>query len=207
MAVETFGSAGRLFHEDIIMTNDWRGGIGAAAVAVVGLCVAGGAQGQPPAGYQAAPQAAGAAKAAVAKLAPTKDSTARGEVTFTQETGGVHVVGSFSGLAMGEHGFHVHEKGDCSAPDGTSAGGHFNPATKPHGAREAADRHVGDLGNFKADPYGLGRVDFVDPQLALSGANSILQRAVIIHEKPDDFTTQPTGNAGARLACGVIESK
>ena len=84
-------------------------------------------------------QAPPAAKATV-KLAPTANQTARGEVTFTAESGGVHVVGTFSGLVYGEHGFHVHEKGDCSAPDGTSAGGHFNPATKPHGARDAAAR-------------------------------------------------------------------
>ena len=150
-------------------------------------------------------QAPPAAKATV-KLAPTANQTARGEVTFTAESGGVHVVGTFSGLVYGEHGFHVHEKGDCSAPDGTSAGGHFNPATKPHGARDAAARHAGDLGNLKADPYGLARVDFVDSTLSLSGADSIVGRAVIIHEKADDFTTQPTDNAGARQACGVIEA-
>jgi Cu-Zn family superoxide dismutase len=149
--------------------------------------------------------AAPAAKATV-KLEPTANQTARGEVTFTTEAGGVHVVGSFSGLVFGEHGFHVHEKGDCSAPDGTSAGGHFNPATKPHAAREAADRHAGDLGNLKADPYGLARVDFVDSTLSLSGPNSIVGKAVIVHEKADDFKTQPTGNAGARFACGVIEA-
>jgi Cu-Zn family superoxide dismutase len=156
----------------------------------------------PPAGKAAT---AAGAKATV-KLAPTANQTARGEVTFTAEAGGVHVVGSFSGLVFGEHGFHVHEKGDCSAPDGTSAGGHFNPAGKPHGARDAAARHAGDLGNLKADPYGLARVDFVDSTLSLSGPDSIIGRAVIVHEKADDFKTQPTGNAGARQACGVIEA-
>jgi Cu-Zn family superoxide dismutase len=145
--------------------------------------------------------------AAVAKLLPTKDNTARGEVTFTPEGKGVRVVASFTGLKMGEHGFHVHEKGDCSAPDATSAGGHFNPETKPHAAREAAERHVGDLGNLKADPYGMARANFVDEHLSLEGPNSILGKAVILHEKVDDYTTQPTGNAGARLACGVIEAK
>jgi Cu-Zn family superoxide dismutase len=148
---------------------------------------------------------AAGAKATV-KVSPTANQTARGEVTFTAEAGGVHVVGSFSGLVYGEHGFHVHEKGDCSAPDGTSAGGHFNPATKPHAAREAAERHAGDLGNLKADPYGLARVDFVDATLSLSGPDSIIGKAVIVHEKADDFKTQPTGNAGARQACGVIEA-
>jgi len=149
--------------------------------------------------------AATAAKATV-KLAPTANQTARGEVTFTTEAGGVKVAGQFSGLVFGEHGFHVHEKGDCSAPDGSSAGGHFNPTTKPHAARDAAARHVGDLGNLKADPYGLARVDFVDTGLTLSGPNSIIGKAVIVHEKADDFTTQPTGNAGGRVACGVIEA-
>jgi len=157
-----------------------------------------------------APPAAKAATAAGAKatvkLAPTANQTARGEVTFTAEAGGVHVVGTFSGLVYGEHGFHVHEKGDCSAPDGASAGGHFNPGGKPHAARDAAARHAGDLGNLKADPYGLARVDFVDTTLSLSGPDSIVGKAVIIHEKADDFATQPSGNAGARQACGVIEA-
>ena len=151
-------------------------------------------------------KAAGGAAKATVKLASTANQTARGEVTFTQEAGGVRVTGSFSGLVYGEHGFHVHEKGDCSAPDAASAGGHYNPATKPHAAREAAERHVGDLGNLKADPYGLARVDFVDTGISLAGPNSIIGKAVIVHEKADDFKTQPTGNAGARVACGVNEA-
>ena len=163
---------------------------------------------------QAAGAAAGAmagAKVYAAKLMPTKDATARGEVTFTPEEAegkkGIRVVAAFTGLQMGEHGFHIHEKGDCSAPDASSAGGHFNPATKAHAARDAAERHVGDLGNLKADPYGMARANFVDTQLALDGPNSIVGKAVIIHQNADDFTTQPTGNAGGRLACGVIELK
>jgi Cu-Zn family superoxide dismutase len=182
--------------------------MGSLAVAAMGLWVSAGgmsAQTAPPAGSAAQP--AGGAKTAVAKLAPTKDNTARGEVTFTQEADGVRVVASFTGLIMGEHGFHIHEKGDCSAPDAASAGGHFNPTSKPHGPRESTERHVGDLGNLKADPYGLARVDFVDKQLSLSGPGSILQKAVILHTNPDDFKTQPTGNAGGRVACGVIEAK
>jgi Cu-Zn family superoxide dismutase len=156
----------------------------------------------PPAGSSAT---AAATKATV-KLEPTAKQTARGEVTFTAGPDGVKVVGTFSGLVFGEHGFHVHEKGDCSAPDASSAGGHFNPGAKPHAAREAAARHVGDLGNIKADPYGLARVDFVDKGLSLSGPDSIIGKAVIVHEKADDFTTQPTGNAGGRQACGVIQA-
>lgn len=157
---------------------------------------------------QAADKAAAAVAGKVASvtLASTQGNHARGTVTFTQDAKGVKVVGSFTGLNLGEHGFHVHEKGDCSAPDAASAGGHFNPVTHKHGARDAAERHVGDLGNLKADPYGLARVDFVDEQISLDGPSSIIGKAVIIHEKADDFTTQPTGNAGGRLACGVIEA-
>jgi Cu-Zn family superoxide dismutase len=184
------------------MIKHWRTGCGLAAAAALTVWSAG-------TSTSAQAPAAGAAgtKSATAKMAPTQGNSTRGEVTFTQEADGVRVVASFTGLPMGEHGFHVHEKGDCSAPDAASAGGHFNPATKPHAAREAAERHVGDLGNLKSDPYGLARADFVDKQLSLSGANSILQKAVIVHANADDFKTQPTGNAGGRLACGVIEAK
>jgi Cu-Zn family superoxide dismutase len=194
----------------------------AGVCAVIGLGVEMRAQ-QPatpakPASGQGAGQGAGAgagaaagAKVYAAKLMPTKDATARGEVTFTPEEAdgkkGIRVTASFTGLQMGEHGFHIHERGDCSAPDASSAGGHFNPATKPHAARDAAERHVGDLGNLKADPYGMARANFVDGMLALDGPNSIVGKAVIIHQNADDFTTQPTGNAGGRLACGVIEVK
>jgi Cu-Zn family superoxide dismutase len=193
----------------------------AGVCAVIGLGVEMRAQ-QPatpakPAG-QGAGQGAGAAAGAAAggkvysaKLMPTKDATARGEVTFTPEEAdgkkGVRVNASFTGLQMGEHGFHIHEKGDCSAPDAASAGGHFNPTSHPHAARDAAERHVGDLGNLKADPYGMARANFVDNKLTLDGPNSIVGKAVIIHQNADDFKTQPTGNAGGRLACGVIELK
>jgi superoxide dismutase, Cu-Zn family len=195
------------------MRNTRRFGLGAALAA--GLWLGASAAAQQHADH-ASPQtkdtkaAAGQAKTgktAVAKLAPTKGNTARGEVTFTRGPDGVKVVGSFSGLTMGEHGFHIHEKGDCSAPDASSAGAHFNPTAKPHASREAAERHVGDLGNLKADPYGLARVEFVDKTISLEGPNSIIGKAVILHEKADDFTTQPTGNAGGRLACGVIAMK
>ena len=172
---------------------------------VVGLGIGVAAQ-TPPTSAPATKMAAPTGKVASAKMMPTQGSNTRGELTFTQDAKGIHVTGSFTGLAFGEHGFHIHEKGDCSAPDASSAGGHFNPSTHPHAARDAAMRHVGDLGNLKADPYGLARVDFVDTQISLSGPDSIIGKAVIIHEKADDFTTQPTGNAGARQACGVIEA-
>lgn len=144
-------------------------------------------------------------KSAIAELHPTKDSKVHGKVTFTSvETGGVRIVADIDGLAPGKHGFHIHEHGDCSAADASSAGGHFNPDNKPHGALDATSRHVGDLGNVEADAKGHAHYELVDAVITLEGAHSIIGRAVIVHEKADDFTTQPTGNAGSKLACGVI---
>ena len=141
---------------------------------------------------------------AVAALNPTKDSKVSGDVTFTKVEGGVHVVAHVSGLAAGSHGFHVHEFGDCSAPDGSAAGGHFNPTGHKHGAPGDADRHAGDLGNVEAGADGTATLDVVDKTLALEGPESILGRGLIVHANADDLKTQPTGNAGGRLACGVI---
>ena len=185
------------------MTKHWRTGIGVAARPASGSGSAGGRAG-------AAGGGRGQERGRQAQ-ADGQDNSASGEVTFTQEADGVRVSGSFSGVAFKpgdtKHGFHIHEKGDCSAPDGSSAGGHFNPAGKPHGAPDAADRHAGDLGNFEVDAYNNGRINYLDKTISLSGPNSIIGKGVIIHEKADDFKTQPTGNAGARLACGVIEAK
>jgi superoxide dismutase, Cu-Zn family len=183
----------------------------AGICAMVGLGIGVAAQTPPataPSGKASGTASGNAAgKTATVKLMPTQGNNTRGDITFTQDAKGVHVVGSFTGLAYGEHGFHIHEKGDCSAPDGSSAGGHFNPTSAHHGARDAQDRHAGDLGNLKADPYGMARLDITDDKISLDGPNSIIGKAVIVHEKADDFQTQPTGNAGGRLACGVIEAK
>lgn len=141
---------------------------------------------------------------AVAVLTPTKDQKASGIVTFTVVANGVRVVGNFSGLTPGKHGFHVHEFGDCSAPDGASAGGHYNPTGMPHSMPASTKRHVGDMGNIEAGEDGRAHIDYVDEALSLSGEHSIIGRGVIVHEKEDDLTTQPTGAAGARIACGVI---
>ena len=111
---------------------------------------------------------------------------------------------ALSGLKEGSHGFHIHEFGDCSAPDGTSAGGHFNPSGEPHAGPKDAARHTGDLGNVEAGKDGTATLEYVDAKAAFDGPNSILGRGVIVHEKVDDLKTQPTGNAGARLACGVV---
>jgi Cu-Zn family superoxide dismutase len=108
------------------------------------------------------------------------------------------------GLTPGEHGAHVHEFGDCSSPDGTSAGGHFNPFDQPHGGRDSAHRHVGDLGNVTAADSGVADADFADSVIALQGEASIIGRGMIVHAGRDDLTSQPSGAAGARIACGVV---
>jgi len=141
---------------------------------------------------------------AIAVVFPAKDKTVKGVITFTQTEKGVKVVAQLEGLAPGKHGFHVHEFGDCSAPDFTSAGGHFNPTQMSHGAPTDEARHSGDLGNIVADEKGMATLEWVDPIMQLSGPNSIIGRAVIVHAKEDDLKTQPTGNAGPREGCGVI---
>lgn len=142
---------------------------------------------------------------ASAALKPTRGNNATGIVTFTQKDGKILVSANIRGLTPGQHGFHIHEKGDCSAPDGMSAGGHFNPRKKSHGGPSGAERHGGDLGNLTADSYGNAKPEIeVDGISMGSGPDSIMGKAVIVHANPDDFTTQPTGNSGGRVACGVI---
>lgn len=141
---------------------------------------------------------------AIAVLHPTKASKVQGTVTFTKIGGEIKVVADFTGLIGGKHGFHIHEFGDCSSPDGKAAGGHFNPAKEPHAGHDATQRHVGDLGNIDADSSGKAHLELTDKMMTMSGENSIIGRGVIVHEKADDLKTQPTGDAGGRLACGVI---
>jgi Cu-Zn family superoxide dismutase len=141
---------------------------------------------------------------AIAVLHPTSGNQVMGTVTFTSSGDGVRVVADITGLKPGKHGFHVHEFGDCSAPDAASAGGHFNPGKHEHGAPDASNRHEGDLGNIEADANGKAHLEVTDKLMKLSGDSSIVGRAVIVHEKTDDLKTQPTGDAGGRLACGVI---
>lgn len=144
-------------------------------------------------------------KTAKAVLKPTQGNAVSGTVTFAQEAGGVRVVAEVTGLTPGDHGFHIHEKGDCSAPDASSAGGHFNPGGHKHGAPDAAERHAGDFGNLTADASGHAHYNRLDKQIKLGGPDTIIGRGLIVHEKVDDLQTQPTGNAGGRVACGVIE--
>ena len=115
--------------------------------------------------------------------------------------------GEINGLTPGKHGFHIHEKGDCSAADASSAGGHFNPTGMPHGGRRGSQRHLGDLGNITADKSGIARFAFTDGWITLAGVNSIIGHAVVVHAQADDLKSQPSGNAGARVACGVIEKQ
>jgi len=146
----------------------------------------------------------GAVTQAIAVLYPAQGGKVKGTVTFTKVEKGVQVVAHVEGLTPGMHGFHIHEFGDCSAPDATSAGSHFAPEGSPHGAPTDEKRHTGDLGNIKADDKGMAHLEWLDPHMSFTGDKSIIGRAVIVHEKQDDLVTQPTGNAGARLACGVI---
>lgn len=144
--------------------------------------------------------------AATAQLQATRGNTAQGDVRFVQSSNAVRVSGEIRGLKPNaEHGFHVHEKGDCSSGDGMSTGGHFNPLGKKHGAHGATEQHVGDLPSLKADAQGVARFDFESSTLAVgSGAADVVGRGLIVHRDPDDYTTQPTGNSGPRLACAVI---
>lgn len=138
-------------------------------------------------------------------VTPTKGNRVHGNVWFTEEFGKVRVQGTIYGLKPNtKHGFHIHEYGDCTAPDGSSAGAHFNPTHEPHGGLQSP-RHAGDMGNIVADAHGRAKIDLVAPNLSINGTiNPIIGRGLIIHENPDDLVSQPVGNAGPRLACGVI---
>ena len=142
---------------------------------------------------------------AVARLEPTRGSSAAGMATFVQQGELVQVTVQVSGLKPGqEHGFHLHEKGDCSSGDGMSTGGHFNPTGKPHGPQDA-EHHAGDLPALKSDANGNATVSFTLRGVTVgSGPTDVVGRGLIVHASPDDYKTQPTGNSGARIACGVV---
>lgn len=146
-------------------------------------------------------------KQARAELLAKSGSSVAGSVNFTGQDGNKVLVEvkAFGLKPNSEHGFHVHEKGDCSAADATSTGGHFNPTKQPHGHPQSAQRHAGDMPNLKSDDKGQAITSFEITGVTLDkGPQGILQRGIIIHANPDDHTTQPTGNAGDRIACGVI---
>jgi superoxide dismutase, Cu-Zn family len=142
---------------------------------------------------------------AVAVLHPTGGNSVTGTVTFTEVADGVQIHAELASLTPGKHGFHVHEFGDCSAADLSSAGGHFNPTQKPHAGPDSAERHVGDMGNVEADASGKAKLEYVDHDISLTNdQRCVIGRSVVVHAKADDLKTQPSGDSGARIACGVI---
>ena len=157
----------------------------------------------------AAAQAAGKSTAheAEVNLASASGSLVSGHLAIRPMGDGVHITGEVGGLKPGDtRGFHIHEKGDCSAADFSSAGGHFNPTAQPHGRAAQGAHHLGDNDNLVADANGVARVDAHFEGVVIGGGalNDVLGKAVIIHAGTDDYTTQPTGNAGGRIACWVI---
>ena len=143
-----------------------------------------------------------------AALASRSGSNAVGVLHLMRAGDGVRVTGQVSGLAPGSvHAFHIHEKGDCSADDASSAGGHFNPTSQPHGnAQGGGAHHLGDQANLSADAGGTAKVNahFRGVTLGDGGANDVMGKAIVVHADADDYTSQPSGNAGGRIACGVI---
>ncbi len=140
-----------------------------------------------------------------AKSGSSVSGVVRFEEVMADGVPAVRVTVDAANVAPGIHGFHVHEKGDCSAPDATSAGGHFNPAGHPHAGPDAAARHAGDFGNVEASADGRVNVSYLMHGVTLgSGTSSIAGKAIVLHAKRDDLKTQPTGDAGGRIACGVI---
>jgi superoxide dismutase, Cu-Zn family len=150
-----------------------------------------------------------AGSGAALQLNATQGNTATGMLAVASAADGVHLSGALQGLKPdAEFGFHIHEKGDCSAPDASSAGEHFNPAGAQHGNPSAGAHHAGDMLNVKSDAQGMAKVDVHASGVTLNSgqANDVLGKAVVLHEKPDDYATQPSGNSGARIACGVISN-
>jgi superoxide dismutase, Cu-Zn family len=140
-------------------------------------------------------------KMGVAELTPTEGNEAGGTIMLRQAEDGLHITGNVTGLTPGLHGFHIHQYGDLRAPDGSAAGGHFNPAGTAHGGPQDEERHAGDLGNIKADEDGVAEVDIHVPWLEL---HFVIGRAIVVHAGEDDFASQPSGDAGPRVAIGVI---
>lgn len=153
------------------------------------------------------PSALSTAQLAEANLAPASASLVSGRLALVPEPGGVHITGVIGSLPRGQQAaFHIHEKGDCSAVDASSAGGHFNPAAQLHGRASAGAHHAGDMDNLQADAGGVAHVDVHLRGVTLGGgaANDIAGRALVVHAGADDYHSQPAGNAGARVACAVI---
>lgn len=143
--------------------------------------------------------------AATATVLPASGSEVKGQLKLTEHDGKVVVSGKITGLTPGEHGLHVHEKGNCTAPDASSAGPHFNPTGAQHGGLSGQERHGGDLGNITANAAGIAEFTASVQGVTLeAGPNSLIGRAIVVHASPDDLKTQPSGNSGARVGCGLI---
>jgi superoxide dismutase, Cu-Zn family len=141
------------------------------------------------------------------QLSPTQGNTANGGLKITAAGSGVQISGVVQGLKPdSEFGFHFHEKGDCSAPDATSAGAHFNPTSQQHGNPQAQPHHAGDMLNVKSDAQGVAEVSIDNPDVSLQSgqSNDIVGKALVLHAKPDDYQTQPSGDSGDRIACGTV---
>lgn len=174
----------------------------AAGVLALGAC----ATTAPPATVSV-PSPTSTARSATVNLAPASASLVSGKLTAMPMGDGVHFTGEIGGLAPNStHAIHIHERGDCSAADASSAGGHFNPAAAPHGKAGAGAHHAGDMDNIVADAKGVARVNAHARGVTLGGgaANDVAGKAVIVHAAPDDYRSQPAGNAGARVACGLV---
>jgi superoxide dismutase, Cu-Zn family len=143
-------------------------------------------------------------QAAIAVIQATAGNKVSGTVRFTQRDHGVAVTADLAGLSPGKHGFHIHELGDASSKDGSAAGGHFNPSGAPHGGHESPKHHSGDLGNIEAGADGNARLELTVEGISITGGDGIVGRSVVVHEKADDLTTQPSGNSGARIGVGII---
>lgn len=149
-----------------------------------------------------------APKTVTISMASKSGSTAKGEVYFSEENGMVKMEAKIMGLKPGTHAIHIHEKADCSAEDATSSGGHWNPTHAKHGKwGDAEGYHKGDIGNFEVGEDGIGKISMQTDEWCIGCGDEnkdILGKAVIVHDGKDDFTTQPTGDAGGRVSCGGI---
>ncbi|MGW8370362.1 MAG: superoxide dismutase family protein [Gammaproteobacteria bacterium] len=176
------------------------------AISLLASSVIAGCGGEPESAIDA-PPAARIGNVATAELQPVGDSGVTGMVTFAELDDALRVEATVMGLSKGQHGLHLHEFGDCSAPDASSAGGHFSPDDDPHGAPSdaVARHHAGDLGNLTADADGTAHIAREDSELTLVGEYGVVGRAVVVHRGADDLTSQQSGDSGERVACGVIE--
>lgn len=173
------------------------------ALSIAGLsCGGGGKQPEGP------PVGAGGVKTAVAMLQGAPGSEIHGTVTFIQQGDEVRIVADVTGATPGAHGIHLHEHGDCGGEGFANAGGHFNPSGAPHACPPTEPRHAGDFGNVDIGNDGKGHLELTTKDLTVGpGPSSVIGRSVILHEGPDDCSSQPAGNSGARLACGVVHAE